>query len=53
MDSIDIDYQNCEMHEIDCINDHTFYDHSTVNHEKVVASLSNRQNMAQPGKWFY
>ena len=53
MDSIDIDYHNLEMHEIDSINDHTFYGHSTVNQEKVADSLSNQQNTATPGKWFY
>ena len=34
IDSIDIDYQNYEMHDIDCLNDHNLYGPSMVNHEK-------------------
>ena len=53
IDSIDIDYQNYEMHDIDCLNDHNLYGPSMVNHEIVVPNLNDHQTMMPLGKYSY
>ena len=53
IDSIDIDYQNYEMHDIDCMNDHDLYGPSMVNHEIVVPNLNDHQTMTPLGEFSY
>ena len=53
IDSIDIDYQNYEMHGIDCLNGHNLYVLSMVNFEIVVPNLNDHQTMMPLGKYSY
>ena len=53
IDSIDIDYENYEMHDIDCLNDHNLYGLSMVNHEIVVPNQNDHQTMMPLGKYSY